>query len=104
MSNETTHPYAEQVRALAALLDAHPWLIEAETATEDGAVVGIRRYSSGCGVDVHLPGAAVRGIGDHGDDFYAKDGRRAFSTYKTEIDGLTVTTYAARRQADEVNP
>ena len=95
--SDTEHPYAEQIRALVAVLDAHPWLTAAETATEDGAVASIRRYSSGCGVDVHLAGAAVPGVGDHSDDFEAGDGRRAFSSYKATVDGLTVTTYAARR-------
>lgn len=104
MSDDTTHPYAEQIRALVAVLDAHPWLATLGTRAEDETKIDLLRFAAHSEVDVHLPGAAVPGIGEHHRDFDADGGRRAFSTFKTQIDGLTVTTYTARRQPDEVTP
>jgi len=94
---DTTHPYAEEVRALLAVLAGHPWLSSGEMKMVDGTHITGLRYSYGYGVDVHLAGAAVPGIGEHDSDHDQADGRRPFSTYKATIDGVIVTTYATRR-------
>ena len=94
MSNPS-HPYAEQIRALLAVLAGHPWLLSAEVTMDDGTYIRGERYSFGLGVDVYPTGEAVPGIGDHQWD-HEVPGRK-FATYKTTIDGVTVITYATRR-------
>jgi hypothetical protein len=92
-----TRPRAEEIRALLAVLAAHPWLSSAEMTMVDGTYINGGRYSFDYGVNVHLSGAAVPGIGEHDSDHDPADGRDPFATFKTEIDGVTVTTYATRR-------
>jgi hypothetical protein len=100
--SDTTHPYAEQIRA--ALSRG----VRVEYPQPDGTVIAVVAGGPRIEVDVHLPGVAVpgAGVGDLVANYDAgavvlPGGSRApvrdLALYRTEIDGVTVTTYAARR-------
>ena len=94
---DTTHPYAERIRALAAVLEAHPLLSMCETRDADGTYVTVRRYGLGLHAHVHPARAVESDLGTYEGDFEQAGGEFKFGVYRAEIDGVTVTTYATRR-------